>query len=94
MDEEENVKRKGGRQHDSVWNYFESKPLKILRHFSAKYKYCNVNFSHEWPNQLKIHLAKDCITIAFNIRNNYQEIIMQKQIIKEKSFKIEQVNKR
>jgi len=31
--------------------------------------------------------------VALDIRNNYQEIIVQKQIIKEKSFKIEQVNK-
>ncbi len=41
-----------------------------------------------------MHLAKDCIAIALDIRNNYQEIIVQKQIIKEKSFEIEQVNKR
>ena len=41
-----------------------------------------------------MHLAKDCTAVALNIRNNYQEIIVQKQIIKEKSFEIEQVNKR
>ncbi len=37
---------------------------------------------------------KDCTAVALDIRNNYQEIIVQKQIIKEKSFEIEQVNKR
>ena len=41
-----------------------------------------------------MHLAKDCTAVALDIRNNYQEIIVQKQIIKEKSFEIEQVNKR
>ena len=41
-----------------------------------------------------MHLAKDCTAVALDIRNNYQEIIMQKQIIKKKSFKIEQVNKK
>ena len=53
-----------------------------------------MNFSHRRSNQLEVHLAKDCIAVALDIRNNYQEIIMQKQIIKEKSFEIEQVNKR
>ena len=93
-DEEENVKRKGGRQRDPVWNHFESKPLKTLGHFSAKCKHCGANFSRGWPNQLEVHLAKDCTAVALDIRNNYQEIIVQKQIIKEKSFEIEQVNKR
>ena len=41
-----------------------------------------------------MHLAKNCTAVALDIRNNYQEIIMQKQIIKKKSFEIEQVNKR
>ncbi len=36
---------------------------------------------------------KDCTAIALDIRNNYQKIIVQKQIIKEKSFEIEQVIK-
>ena len=38
-----------------------------------------------------MHLAKDCTAVALNIRNNYQKIIIQKQIIKKKSFKIEQI---
>ena len=88
-DEEENVKRKGERQHDPVWNHFESKPLKTPGHFSAKCKYYDTNFSCERLNQLEVHLAKDCTAVALDIRNNYQEIIVQKQIIKEKSFKIE-----
>ncbi len=37
---------------------------------------------------------KDCTAVIFDIKNNYQEIIVQKQIIKEKSFEIKQVNKR
>ncbi len=41
-----------------------------------------------------MHLVKDYTAIALDIRNNYQKIIVQKQIIKKKSFKIEQVNKR
>src|SRR6266498_3207331 len=41
-----------------------------------------------------MHLVKDCTAVVLNIRNNYQEIIVQKQITKEKSFEIEQVNKR
>ncbi len=82
-DEEENVKRKGGRQCDLIWNHFESKLLKTLGHFSAKYKYCDANFSCGWPNQLEIYLAKDCTAVALDIRNNYQ-----------KSFEIEQINKR
>ncbi len=41
-----------------------------------------------------MHLAKDYTAVALNIRNNYQKIIIQRQIIKEKSFEIEQVNKR
>ena len=93
-DEEENVKRKGGRQRDPVWNHFESKPLKTLEYFSAKCKHCDTNFSRGWPNQLEVHLAKDCTAVALDIRNNYQEIIVQKQIIKKKSFEIKQVNKR
>ncbi len=93
-DEKENVKKKGGRQHDSVWNHFKFKPLKTLGHFSTKCKHCDANFSHRWPNQLEVHLAKDCTAVTLDIRNNYQEIIVQKQIIKEKSFEIEQVNKR
>ncbi len=44
-DEEENVKRKGEKQHDPVWNHFESKLLKTLEHFSVKYKHCSANFS-------------------------------------------------
>ncbi len=75
-DEEENVKRKGGRQHDPVWNYFESKSLKTPGHFSAKCKHCDVNFSRGWPNQLEVYLAKDCTAVALDIRNNYQEIIV------------------
>ncbi len=88
-DEEENIKRKEGRQRDPVLNHFESKPLKILGHFSVKYKHCDVNFSREWSNQLEVHLVKDCTAVVLDIRNNYQEIIVQKQIIKEKSFEIE-----
>ena len=53
-----------------------------------------MNFSRGRPNQLEVHLVKDCTAVALDIKNNYQEIIVQKQIIKEKSFKIEQVNKR
>ena len=45
-DEEENVKRKGGRQCDPVWNHFESKSLKTLKHFSVKCKHCDANFSY------------------------------------------------
>ncbi len=41
-----------------------------------------------------MYLAKDCTAVALDIKNNYQKIIIQKQIIKEKSFEIEQVNKR
>ena len=88
-DEEENVKRKGGRQRDPVWNHFESKLLKIPEYFSVKCKHFNANFSHKWSNQLEVYLVKDCIAVAFDIRNNYQEIIVQKQIIKKKSFEIE-----
>src|SRR6266498_2939795 len=41
-----------------------------------------------------MYLVKDCTAVALDIKNNYQEIIVQKQIIKEKSFEIKQVNKR
>ena len=49
-DEEENVKRKGERQRDPIWNHFEFKLLKISEHFSIKYKYYDANFSYEWLN--------------------------------------------
>ena len=41
-----------------------------------------------------MYLVKDCTAVIFDIKNNYQEIIVQKQIIKKKSFEIKQVNKR
>ncbi len=50
LDKKGNIKRKGERQYDLIWNHFKSKLLKTLGHFNAKYKHCDVNFSHGQPN--------------------------------------------
>ncbi|CAG8806416.1 42396_t:CDS:2 [Gigaspora margarita] len=75
------------RPPDPVWEHFFAIPLKSPGHFSAKCKYCSTQFNRGRPNQLEIHLAKECENenLDNEIREKYQEIVIQRQKLKEKT---------
>ncbi|CAG8806170.1 19221_t:CDS:2, partial [Dentiscutata erythropus] len=66
--------------------HFATTPLKSSGHFSAVCKYCNTRFSHGRPNELEVHLAKECEgeSIDNEIRSKYLKIAVQRQLSKEK----------
>ncbi|CAG8558157.1 11730_t:CDS:2 [Dentiscutata erythropus] len=72
---------------DPVWEHFATTALKSPGHFSAVCKYCNTQFSHGRPNELEVHLAKECEgeSIDDEIRSKYFEIAVQRQLSKEKT---------
>ncbi|CAG8449506.1 9061_t:CDS:2 [Dentiscutata heterogama] len=75
-----------GRPLDPVWEHFVATPLKLPGHFSALCKYCNTQFRHGHPNKLEIHLAKEYEgkSLDDEIRSKYLEIVIQRQLSKEK----------
>ncbi|CAG8806066.1 92_t:CDS:1 [Cetraspora pellucida] len=90
-------KHPGERPLDPVWKHFAATPLKSLSHFFAICKYCNTQFSHGHPNELEVHLAKECEDESLDdeIRSKYLEIVVQRQLSKKKLVqKINQKNKK
>ncbi|CAG8830137.1 44114_t:CDS:1, partial [Gigaspora margarita] len=84
---EAHPKHPGGRPPDPVWDHFFATPLKSPGHFAAKCKYCSIQFNRGCPNQLEIHLAKEYEdeNLDNKIREKYQEIVIQRQKLKEKT---------
>ena len=64
-------KKKGGRPQSTVWEYFVQTPLSTAGHFAAECLYCKKNWPRERPQELKVHLAKDCIDVDDEIRRKY-----------------------
>ncbi|CAG8588202.1 20617_t:CDS:2, partial [Gigaspora margarita] len=83
---EAHSKHPRGRPPDPVWDHFFATSLKSPGHFAAKCKYCSTQFNCRHPNQLEIHLAKECEdkNLDNEIREKYQEIVIQRQKLKEK----------
>ncbi|CAG8765988.1 43423_t:CDS:2 [Gigaspora margarita] len=86
-EKEAHPKHSEGRPPDPVWDHFFVTLLKSPSHFSAKCKYCSIQFNRGCPNQLKIHIAKECENenLDNKIREKYQEIVIQRQKLKEKT---------
>ena len=64
-------KKKGGHLQSTVWEYFIQIPLSTAGHFAAKCLYCKKNWPCGWPQELEVHLTKDCIDIDDETRKEY-----------------------
>ena len=85
-------KHPGGRPSDPVWEYFEKTPLASSGHFSAKCNYCKTFTIRGRPNELRIHLAKNCKKCPDEIRLKYLTIILADN--NEENQNAESFNKR
>ena len=83
-------KHPGGRPADPVWEHFEKKPISTSGHFSAKCNYCSIFMSRGRPNELQVHLAKDCKKCPNDIQLKYLTIIVNAEENQEPS----DINKR
>ncbi|GET59323.1 ribonuclease H-like domain-containing protein [Rhizophagus irregularis DAOM 181602=DAOM 197198] len=70
IEPEQNVKSKGGHPQSSVWEHFIKAPLSTAGHFAAECLYCEKKWVRGRPQELQVHLAKDCL-------NQKQETIDQ-----------------
>ena len=61
-------KNKGGRPQDPVWVHFIQTPLATADHFAAKCKYCKKKQTRGRPQDLQLHLARDCLEVQDDIR--------------------------
>jgi len=72
-------KHAGGRPLNSVWEYFERKPLPSAGHFSAKCKYCGIFLPRGRPHELEVHLAKNCRPCPNEIQLKYLTMICENE---------------
>ncbi|PKY56631.1 hypothetical protein RhiirA4_428387 [Rhizophagus irregularis] len=68
---------KSGRPQDPVWVHFIQTPLTTASHFAAECHYCNQKWARGRPQDLQIHLAKDCSKVDNEIRRVFIRNILQ-----------------
>ena len=66
----------GGRPPNPVWEHFERKPISSSGHFSATCNYCNTFMSRGRPNELQVHLSKDCRKCPSDVQLKYLTMIV------------------
>uniref|UniRef100_U9SM53 DUF659 domain-containing protein n=1 Tax=Rhizophagus irregularis (strain DAOM 181602 / DAOM 197198 / MUCL 43194) TaxID=747089 RepID=U9SM53_RHIID len=67
---------KGGRPQDPVWTYFIQTPLATAGHFAAECLYCGKKWPKGRPQDLQVHLAKDCLNVDDEIRRVFVRNIL------------------
>jgi hypothetical protein len=92
LDNETRPKHPGGRPVDPVWDHFERTSLVSAGHFSAKCKFCGFFAARGRPNELQIHLAKDCRQCPDDLKLKYMEIIVVNN--KDQDTELSKGNKR
>ena len=85
------IKHPGGRPPNPVWEHFEKKPISTSGHFSAKCNYCGVFMARGRPNELQIHLSKDCRKCSNEIQLKYLQMIVDAE---ENQDQVVNTNKR
>ncbi|GBB84292.1 hypothetical protein RclHR1_09910008 [Rhizophagus clarus] len=96
IEPEQNFKSKVGRPQDSVWEHFIKTPLSTAGHFAAECLYCEKKWTRGRPQELQVHLAKDCLNVDEETRREYIQKILQlyndDDTEDNKRFRIEQLN--
>lgn len=96
IEPEQNFKSKVGRPQDSVWEHFIKTPLSTAGHFAAECLYCEKKWTRGRPQELQVHLAKDCLNVDDETRREYIQKILQlyndDDTEDNKRFRIEQLN--
>ncbi|CAB5184910.1 unnamed protein product [Rhizophagus irregularis] len=77
IEPEQNVKSKGGHPQSSVWEHFIKAPLSTAGHFAAECLYCEKKWVRGRPQELQVHLAKDCLNVNDEIKREYIQKILQ-----------------
>lgn len=88
-------KSKGGHPQNPVWDHFVKSPLSTAGHFAAECIYCKKKWARGRPQELQIHLAKDCIYVDDETRREYVQKILQlynDDTENDKRFQLEQLN--
>ena len=75
-DNQVNRHHPGGRPPNPVWEHFEKKAISTAGHFSAKCNYCGVFMARGRPNELQIHLSKNCHKCPNEIQLKYLRMIV------------------
>ena len=70
-------KSKGGRPQDPVWTHFIQTPLATAGHFAAECLYCGKKWPRGRPQDLQVHLAKDCLNVDDEIRRVFVRNILR-----------------
>ncbi|CAB4493750.1 unnamed protein product [Rhizophagus irregularis] len=68
---------KGGCPQDPVWTHFIQTPLAIAGHFAAECLYCGKKWPRGRPQDLQVHLAKDCLNVDDEIRRVFVRNILR-----------------
>ena len=85
-------KNKGGRPQNAVWDHFIQTPLSAAGHFAAECLYCKQKWSRGRPQELQVHLAKDCLNVDEEIRKEYIRKILQLYNDNTENPRLEQLN--
>jgi hypothetical protein len=70
-------KSRGGRPQDPVWAHFIQTPLATAGHFAAECLYCGKKWPRGRPQELQVHLAKDCIDVDDDTRRIFVRNILR-----------------
>lgn len=70
-------KSRGGRPQDPVWAHFIQTPLATAGHFAAECLYCEKKWPRGRPQELQVHLAKDCIDVDDDTRRIFVRNILR-----------------
>ncbi|PKY34802.1 hypothetical protein RhiirB3_454871 [Rhizophagus irregularis] len=68
---------KGGCPQDPVWTHFIQTPLATAGHFAAECLYCGKKWPRGRPQDLQVHLAKDCLNVDDEIRRVFVRNILR-----------------
>lgn len=69
--------KKGGRPQSAVWEHFAQTPLSTPGHFAAECLHCKKKWARGRPQELEVHLAKDCPDIDEETRREYIHKILR-----------------
>ena len=74
--EEERIEKITGKKPNEVWNFFKKELVKGSKgHYSAKCIFCNKEWKKAYINDLKLHLANNCLVCPEDIHSFYLNLV-------------------
>jgi len=77
----------GGKKQGDIWLYFNQGSSLGRGHYKASCKYCPVSWERGRPDDMRLHLARQCLNVPDEVKYFWRDIIAEEKTTVRKKIK-------